>query len=152
VPQRFYRYQPSDSLLPKLGTSELLGLFLTSGASAFGLFYAAPELVRFTVTFRGLAAFSMGAQDSLGLAGLSLSALVPFAAIISQQLKSSEGSNIGAALIIWTNFVVVLIGDVLFYFAYVQGTILLIGLVSATLTLAGLVTILGRPRVTAYSG
>lgn len=138
--------------MPKLGTWELLGLFLTSGGSAFGLFYAAPDLVRFTVTFRGLAAFSLGAQDSLGLAGLSLTALVSFAAIIAQQLKPPEGSNIGASLIIWTNFVVVLIGDVLFYFAYVQGTVLLVGLVSAALTLAALMTIVGRPRASAFTG
>ena len=137
--------------MPKLETWELLGLFLTAGGSTFGLFYAAPALVGLSVTFRGLAAFSLGPQSSLGLAGLSLTALASFVAIIAQQLKPLQGSNIGPTLIIWTNFAVILIGDTLFYFGYVEGTVLLVGLVSAALTMASLMTITSRPRAGAYS-
>lgn len=136
--------------MPKLETWELLGLFLTAGGSAFGLFFAAPALVGLSVTFRGLAAFSVGPQSSLGLAGLALTTLASFVAIIAQQLKPAQG-NFGPTLIIWTNFVVILIGDVLFYFGYVEGTVLLVGLVSAALTIASLMTITGRPRANAFS-
>ena len=129
---------------------ELLGLFLTAGGSAFGIFFAAPALVGLSVTFRGLAAFSVGPQSSLGLAGLSLTALTSFVSIIAQQLKPAQ-ANIGPTLIIWTNFVVILIGDVLFYFGYVEGTVLLVGLVSAALTMASLMSITSRPRAGAFS-
>ena len=131
-------------------TWELLGLFLTAGGSAFGLFFAAPALVGLSVTFRGIAAFSVNPQSSLGLAGLSLTTLASFVAIIAHQLKPAQG-NIGPTLIIWTNFVVILIGDVLFYFGYVGGTVLLVGLVSAALTIASLMTITSRPRAGAFS-
>jgi hypothetical protein len=131
--------------LPKLETWELLGLFLTSGGSAFGLIYATPNLAALTLTFRGQATFSLVPEASLGLAGLSLTALVSVAAIIVQQLKPPD-VNVGAALIIWTNFVVNLIGDALFYSGYVNGSVLLIGLVSAALTIASLLSIASRPR------
>ena len=131
--------------MPKLETWELLGLFLTAGGSAFGLIYAAPNLSVLTITFRGQAIFSLVPEASLGLAGLSLTTLTSFTVIVLEQLKPPD-VNVGAALIIWTNFVVTLIGDALFYSGYVQGTVLLIGLVSAALTIASLLSVAGRPR------
>jgi hypothetical protein len=124
---------------------ELLGLLLTSGSSVFGLIYATPSLATLTITVRAPATFSLSPEASLGLAGLALSALGSLAAIIMNQLKP-PGGQVGASLIIWANFVVLLLGDVLFYAGYLEGTTLLIGLVSAALTVVGLLIITGRPR------
>jgi hypothetical protein len=130
---------------------ELLGLLLASGGSAFGLIYATPGLATLTYSFRGPVAFSLDPESSLGLAGLALTAFGSLAAIVMNQLRP-PGSEVGASLIVWANFVVLLLGDVLFYAGYLEGTILLIGLVSAALTVVSLLIIAGRPRVGAASG
>lgn len=128
-----------------------MGLLLTSGGSAFGLIYATTGLATLTLTLRGPIVFSLGPQASVGLAGLALTTLGSFSAIVAQQLKPPQ-ANVGASLVIWTNFVIILIGDILFYAGYVTATALLVGLVSAALTIASLVAITGRPRAGALSG
>jgi len=131
--------------LPRTDTSELLGLLLTSGASAFGVIYAAPDLASLSITLRAAVAFSVSAEGALGLAGLALTALGSLAAMLMGQLKP-PGNNIGALLVIWTNLLVLVLGDVLFYLGYLAGTDILVGLVSAGLTTVTFLIISGRPR------
>ena len=131
--------------MPRTETWELLGLLLTSGGSAFGLIYAAPDLASLTFALRAPVAFSISAEAAFGLAGLVLTALGSLVAILVAQLKP-PGNNIGALLVIWTNIVVLLLGDILFYLGYLGGTDVLVGLVSAGLTAATLLIISGRPR------
>jgi len=137
--------------LPKTETWELLGLLLASGGSAFGLIYAAPGLASLTLALRASVTFSISVESALGLAGLALTALGSLVAMLMGQLKPS-GNNIGALLVIWTNLVVLLLGDVLFYLGYLAGTDILVGLVSAGLTTATLLIIAGRPRAGAPPG
>jgi hypothetical protein len=137
--------------MPRTGTWELLGLLLTSGGSAFGILYAAPNLASLTFTLRAPVSFSISAEAAMGLAGLALTALGSLVAVLMGQLKP-PGNNIGALLIIWTNLVVLILGDVLFYLGYLGGTDILVGLVSAGLTTATLLIIAGRPRPGAQTG
>jgi hypothetical protein len=125
-------------LMPRLEQLELLGLLLTVGGAVFGLVYVLPALVTLHVTFGGVTGVSAGPQASLGLAGLSLSALGSLAAMIIGQLRP-PGRGIGASLIIWTNLLVLVLGDVLFYLGETQDTaVLLFGVSSASLTVIGL--------------
>ena len=130
---------------------ELLGLLLVLGASAFGLIYVTPALASLTIGLRATLTFSVGADNALGLAGLALTALGSLAAMVISQLKTSGGS-IGAALLIWTNFIVLVFGDALFYGGYSGGSALLVGLVSAALTVAILMVISGRERAGVQPG
>ena len=136
--------------MPRTETWELLGLLLTSGESAFGLIYAAPGLASLTFALRAPVSFSISPDGALGLAGLALTALGSLVAILMGQLKPST-NNIGALLIICTNLIVLALGDVLFYLGYLGGTDLLVGLVSAGLTMATLIIISGRPRTSTPS-
>ena len=129
----------------------MLGLLLASGGSAFGIIYAAPDLANLTFTLRAPVSFSISAEAAMGLAGLALTALGSFVAVLMGQLKP-PGNNIGALLIIWTNLVVLILGDALFYLGYLGGTDILVGLVSAGLTTATLLIIAGRPRPGAPPG
>jgi hypothetical protein len=131
--------------LPRTETLELLGLLLTAGGSAFGIIYAAPNLASLTLALRAQVTFSISAEAALGLAGLALTALGSLVAILMGQLKPAR-NNIGALLVIGTNLVVLVLGDVLFYLGYLAGTDILVGLVSAGLTTASLLIIAGRPR------
>ena len=128
-----------------------MGLLLASGGSAFGLIYSAPGLASLTLTLRASVTFSISVESALGLAGLTLTALGSLVAMLMGQLKPS-GNNIGALLVIWTNLVVLLLGDILFYLGYLAGTDILVGLVSAGLTTATLLIIAGRPRAAATPG
>jgi hypothetical protein len=130
---------------------ELLGLLLTLGASAFGLIYVTPDLASLTLGPRATLTFSIGADAAVGLAGLVLTVLGSLAAIVISQLKA-PGSNIGAALLVWTDFIALVLGDVLFYGGYSGGTDVLVGLVSAALTVAVLMVISGRGRAGAQPG
>ena len=94
--------------------------------------------------------FSISPDAALGLAGLALTALGSLVAILMGQLKPSA-NNIGALLIICTNLIVLALGDILFYLGYLGGTDLLVGLVSAGLTMATLIIISGRPRTSTPS-
>jgi len=129
--------------LPQTHRWELLGLLLILGASAFGLLYAAPGEASLTIGFGAHASFSIGAEAAVGLAGFALTVFGSLAAIVISQLKA-PGNDIGAALIFWINFIVLVMGDALFYGGYVGGTDILVGLVSAALTIAGLMIISGR--------
>ena len=131
--------------LPQTQRWELLGLLLTLGASAFGLIYVTPALASLTIGLRAILTFSVGADNALGLAGLALTAMGSLAAIVIGQLKVPVNS-IGAALLIWTNFIVLVFGDALFYGGYWEGSALLVGLVSAALTVAILMVVSGRGR------
>lgn len=134
--------------MPQIQKWELTGLLLALGASAFGLIYAAPGEASLTLGFRGALSFSIGVEAALGLSGLALTVLGSMAAIVISQLKA-PGGDIGAALVFWTDFIVLVVGDVLFYGGYVGGTDILVGLVSAALTVAGLMIVSGRGRATA---
>jgi len=124
---------------------ELFGLLLSLGASAFGLIYVTPALASLTIGPRVTLTFSVGADNALGLAGLALTALGSLAAIVISQLKI-PGGGIGPALLVWTNVIVLVFGDALFYGGYTGGSALLVGLVSAALTVAILTVISGRGR------
>jgi hypothetical protein len=130
--------------MPRLEQWELLGLLLNIGGAVFGIVYAAPVLVTLSLTFRGVTGASTGPQASLGLAGLSLTALGSLAAIIVAQHRPPGGS-VGASLIIWTNLIVLALGDVLLYLGETQETIVfLFGMSTAVLTAIGLWIISGR--------
>jgi hypothetical protein len=143
--KRLIKRPPLLEGLPRTETWELLGLLLTAGGSVFGLIYAAPDLASLTLALRAQVTFSISAEAALGLAGLALTALGSLVAILMGQLKP-PGNNIGALLIIGTNLVVLVLGDILFYLGYLAGTDILVGLVSAGLTTASLLIIAGRPR------
>jgi hypothetical protein len=123
----------------------LLGQLLTAGGSFFGLIYAAPSLATLGGIFRGGIVISLGPAAALGLAGLALTGLGSFAAIIVSQPWSPDG-NVGALLIFWTDFIVNLLGDALFYLVQpTASAVLLVGLSSAFLTTLGLFVIVQRP-------
>ena len=125
---------------------ELLGLLISLGASAFGLIYVTPGLASLTIGLRATVSFSVGADAAVGLAGLAMTTLGSLAAIVISQLKTPEG-GIGAALLVWTDVIVLVFGDALFYGGYTAGSDLLVGLVSAALTVAIIMVISGRGRV-----
>jgi len=134
-----------DTSLPRVEAWELLGLLLTAGGSVYGLIYATPSLVALAQLFRGSISFSIAPEASVGLAGLTFTVLGSFAALFLGQIRPA-GSNIGASLVVWTNFIVVLFGDILFSLGYLEATsILLVGLASAVLTVFGLLAIVRRP-------
>ena len=139
------RSNPVNGSLPKIEMWELLGLLLTAGGSLFGLISATPSLATLALGFRGVVIYSASSQASLGLAALALTALGSFTGIFVAQLKP-PGSNIGALVIIWTDFVVLLIGDALFYLGLLEATtVMLVGLATAVLTVVGLLVIVQRP-------
>lgn len=130
--------------MPRLETWELLGLLFAAGSSVFGLIYAAPNIAGFSLSIRG-ATITLAPEAALGLAGLALTTLGSFASIFVGQMKPS-GNNLGAPVIIWTNLVVLLLGDALFYSGQTQATsVMLLGLSSAVLTVLGLLVIAQRP-------
>ena len=109
------------------------------------MIYAAPGLASLSLALRAPVTFSISAEAAFGLACFALTALGSLVAILMGQLKPPK-NNIGAPLVIWTNLVVLVMGDVLFYLGYLAGTDILVGLVSAGLTTASLLIISGRPR------
>lgn len=115
------------------------------GASAFGLIYVTPALASLTIGPHATLTFSVGVDGALGLAGLALTAFGSLAAIVVSQLKI-PGGGIGAALLVWTDVIVLVFGDALFYGGYSGGSDLLVGLVSAALTVVILMVISGRGR------
>ena len=130
---------------------EPLGLLLSLGASAFGLIYVTPSIASLSIGPHATFTFSVGIDAALGLAGLALTALGSLAAIIISQLRTPEG-GIGAPLLIWTNLIVLVFGDALFYGGYAGGSDLLVGLVSAALTIVIFMVISGRGRAGAQPG
>jgi hypothetical protein len=130
--------------VPRLEQWELLGLLLSVGAALFGLVYVAPALVTLTVSFRGVAGFSASIQASVGLAGLALTALGSLGAMVIGQFKPA-GAGLGGSIIIWTNFVVLALADMVFYLGETEDTVvLLFGAASAFLTIVGLLVISRR--------
>jgi hypothetical protein len=131
--------------LPRLEEWELLGQLLCAGGSTFGLIYGTASLANLAVTFRGAIALTVSSEASLGLAGLALSSFGSFSTIIVGQLRPPEG-NVGVLLVFWTNFAVLLIGDILFYALQPSATtVMLVGLFSAALTAGGLLVTAQRP-------
>ena len=124
---------------------EFLGQLLSAGGSAFGLIYGTTSLANLAVTLRGTITLSVSPEASLGLAALALSSFGSLSAIVVSQLRPPEG-NVGVLLIFWTNFAVLLIGDILFYALQPSATtVLLVGLFSAALTAGGLLVTIQRP-------
>jgi len=129
--------------LPRLELWELLGQLFSAGGSAFGLIYGATALSAMRLTLRG-PIFTISPEASLGLAGLALTGLGSFAAIVVGQLRPPEG-NVGALLLFWTDFAVLVLGDVVFYVLEPSATtVLMVGLLSAALTAVGLLVIVRR--------
>jgi hypothetical protein len=123
---------------------EFLGQLLSAGGSTFGLIFGTTSLANLAVTFRGAIALSVSPEASLGLAGLALTSFGSFSAIILGQLRPPNG-NVGVLLVFWTNFAVLLIGDILFYALQPSATaVMLVGLFSAALTAGGLLVIVQR--------
>ncbi len=130
--------------MPRMEEWELLGLLLVAGGAIFGVAYGVPGMTTLSLTNRAVG-FHLDAEAAMGLSALVLAALTSFAAIVVGYLKPA-GNNIGATIIIWTDFVVLLVGDVLFYLGYLDAPIiLLVGLASAVLTMIGLGVIVRRP-------
>ena len=132
--------------MPKTETWEALGQLLTAGAAIFGLIYAAPELASISGVLRGDIIFSTTALGAVGLAGLAFSSLGSFVGILLGELRQPE-DNIGAALLFWVDFAVLVIGGIAFYALSLSSVVvLLIGGTSAVLTGLGLLIILHRQR------
>lgn len=125
--------------MPKTAALEFLGQFLSAGAAFFGLLYLSPRLSVLAVTLRGVAISSPPPEAAVGLAGLALAGLGAFAGIILGRSGRADG-DIGVSLLFWVNFVVLLIGDSLFYAVQppAAATVMLVGLASAVLTGLGL--------------
>ena len=130
--------------MPKTGEWELLGQLLGAGAAFFGLVYESPNIFALAPTFRGVVIFSPSPEGAVGLAGLALAGLGSFVGIVLGQLRQADG-DIGASLLFWVNFVVLLLGDAIFY-ALQPGAavVMLVGLASAVLTSIGLTVTLQR--------
>lgn len=123
---------------------ELLGLFLTAGASLSGLAVVFPSVGAVTTPFGGIVLLGRP-EASVGAAGLALTVLGSAALIILGQLRP-PGGNPGASLIVWTDFAVLVVGDALFYSRQLQPpVILLVGLASAVLTGFTLFVVGARP-------
>jgi hypothetical protein len=132
--------------VPKTETWEALGQLLTAGAAIFGLAYTAPELASISGVLRGAIIFSATPAGALGLAGLAFSSLGSFVGILLGGLRQPDG-NIGAALLFWVDFAILVIGGVAFYALSVSSmVVLLIGGTSAVLTALGLLIIIQRQR------
>ena len=82
----------------------------------------------------------------VGLAGLAFSSLGSFVGILLGELRQPE-DNIGAALLFWVDFAVLVIGGIAFYALSLSSVVvLLIGGASAVITGLGLLIILHRQR------
>jgi hypothetical protein len=132
--------------VPKTETWEALGQLLTAGAAIFGLAYAAPELASISGVLRGAIVFSTAPAGAVGLAGLAFSFVGSFMGMLLGELRQPDG-NIGAALLFWVDFAVLVIGGIAFYALSLSSVVvLLIGGASGVLTGLGLLTILQRQR------
>ncbi|MDG6987289.1 MAG: hypothetical protein JRN71_05950, partial [Nitrososphaerota archaeon] len=88
----------------------------------------------------------------VGLAGLSVAGLGSFVGIVIGQLRQPDG-NVGVSLLFWMGFVVLVLGDALFYALQPASVVvMLVGLISAALTGAGLMVALQRPQGRLLSG
>jgi hypothetical protein len=132
--------------MPKTGIWEALGQLLTAGAAIFGLVYAAPEVASFSGILRGAIVFSTSPTGAVGLAGLTFSSLGSFVGLILGQLRQPD-ENVGASLLFWADFGVLVVGGVAFYALSLSSVVvLLIGGTSAVLTALGLLVIIQRQR------
>jgi hypothetical protein len=132
--------------MPKTETWEALGQLLAAGAALFGLTYAAPELASISGILRGAIIFSTTPAGAVGLAGLTFTSLGSFVGLILGQLRQPD-DNIGAALLFWVDFGVLVVGGIAFYAMTLSSiVVLLIGGTSAVLTGLGLLIIIQRQR------
>jgi hypothetical protein len=132
--------------VPKTQTWEALGQLLTAGAAIFGLIYTTPGLASISGVLRGAIIFSTTPAGALGSAGLAFSSLGSFVGILLGELRQPN-DNIGAALLFWVDFAVLVIGAVAFYsLSFSSMVVLLIGGASAVLTAMGLLIIIQRQR------
>ncbi|MDG6957711.1 MAG: hypothetical protein JRN13_06650 [Nitrososphaerota archaeon] len=138
--------------MPRVGAWESLGQLLSAGAAFFGLFYESPRLAALAFTLRGVVATSPSPEGAVGLAGLSVAGLGSFVGIVIGQLRQPDG-NVGVSLLFWMGFVVLVLGDALFYALQPASVVvMLVGLISAALTGAGLMVALQRPQGRLLSG
>ena len=130
--------------MSRLESWEFFGLILAAGAAVFAVAYAGPGAASLSLTGRAIE-FRPAPDAALGLAALALTAFASITGIIVGQLKPAV-NNIGAPLLVWTDVIVLVVGDVLFYSGDSESTvILLIGLSSAVLMVIGLGVIARRP-------
>lgn len=131
--------------MSRAGTWEALGQLFTSVASLSGLAYTAPSLVTLSASFRGVVLFAATPASALGLAFFLYTGLGSLVAVVLGQVRRSDG-NIGATLLFWIDFVVLALGDVLFYVLQPSDAlVLLIGGASAVLATLGTLVIVQRP-------
>ena len=125
---------------------EFIGQLLTASAALFGLVYEGPNLTTLTATFGGVIGFSPAPAGAVGLAGLTIAGAGAFVGMVLGQIKPSDG-NVGSAILFWTGFLVLVLGDALFYALQPSAPVaMLIGGAAAVLTSLGLLAIVQRPR------
>ena len=131
--------------MSRTGTWELLGQLLSAGAAFFDLAYIAPQLATIGGVFRGTLVFSTTPAAAVGLAGLGFSSLASFVGVVLGQLRESD--DIGAALMSWVAFAVLVVGGVGFYSLTTSSVVvLLIGGASGVLSALGVLIISQRRR------
>lgn len=142
----FNRNQSVWPVLPKTESWEVLGGLLISAAALFDLVYAAPGVATLIATFGGVRLSAASPAGAVGLAGLAYSALVGFVCVVLGQVRGPD-DNVGAALLFWIDFVVLVIGGIAFYaLSFSSTVVLLIGGMSGVLTTLGTLVILHRRR------
>ena len=122
--------------MPRTAAWEFLGQVLSAGAALFGVIYGSSQLSALRITFVGVFASPPSPEAAVGLAGLALTVLGSFVAILVGRLRKTEG-GIGSTLLFWVDFVVLLLGDALFYAlgpSAATAVVMLVGLASAVLT------------------
>ena len=123
---------------------ELAGFFLAAGSSLFALFYASPPLQTLEPVFRGGIGFSPNGEAALGLATLALAGFASFTGMLLALLKPPAG-EVGVIVIVWTEVLVLVAGDAVWYFTGVHApTVLLVGLVAGVLAFLALLGVSGR--------
>jgi len=132
--------------MPKTETWEVLGGLLLAGAAFFDLAYIAPAVTKLSPTFGGVIFSATSPVGAAGLAGMAYSAFGGFVGVVLGQVRGTD-DNIGAALLFWVDFAVLVVGGVASYLVSPSPTVmLLIGGMSGVLTTLGLLAILQRSR------
>ena len=132
--------------MPKTEAWEALGGLLVAATAFFDLAYVAPGMATLGATFRGVIVFSTTPAGAVGLAGLAYSALGGFVGVVLGQVRG-PGENVGAALLMWIDFAVLVVGGAAFYALSPSSTVvLLIGGMSGALTTIATMVVVQRRR------
>ena len=132
--------------MTRTATWEVIGQLLSAGAAVFALAYAAPELATIGGILRGEIVFSTTPAGAVGAAGLAFTSMASFVGGVLGPLREPK-DNIGAALMFWIDFAVLVVGGAVFYALSTSSVVvLLIGGASGILTALGLLIITQRQR------